>query len=194
MVRVNTGAIDLGVMAGSFHDDTRAGGFASMSVAGTGLRGEVSRTTPGDPIDRLRRPSFWRAGIGVDRQLTSKLTLSAELAYDGFGERRPEDYLPVLTSARYQRGELPGPAQFATGGTLVWRFHPLGTLSTLALLNLDDGSAALMPIVAWSLNSRIDILGGVQVLTGRPPAATGLPRSEYGGLGSAAVTGLKIYF
>jgi hypothetical protein len=100
----------------------------------------------------------------------------------------------VLASARFQRGELPGPAQFATGGTVAWHFHPLGTLSTLALVNLNDGSAAIMPIVYWSVNSRMDILGGVQVLTGQPPTALGIPRSEYGGLGSAAVTGLKLYF
>jgi hypothetical protein len=193
MVRVSAGAVDVGIMGGSFYDDFRAGAFASVSVAGTGLRGEVSRTTPGDPIDRLRRPSFWRAGIGVDRQLTSTLTLSAEVAYDGFGERRAEDYPPVLTSARFQRGELPGPGQLATGGTLSWKFHPLGTLSTLAVVNLNDGSAAIMPIVYWSVNSRIDILGGVQVLTGRPPTAAGIPRSEYGGFGSAVVTGLKVY-
>jgi hypothetical protein len=194
MVRVHTDAIDLGVMGGSFHDDTRFGGFASLSVAGTGLRGEVSRTTPGDPFDRLRRPSFWRAGIGVDRQLTAKLTLSAELAYNGFGERRAEDYLPVLTSARYQRGDLPSPAQFATGGTLAWQFHPLGTLSTLALVNLNDGSRAIVPLITWSVSDQIEILGGVQVLTGRPPVTPGVPLSEFGGLGSAAVIGLKIYF
>jgi hypothetical protein len=193
MVRVSAGAIDAGFMGGSFYDDIRAGAFASVSVAGTTLRAEVSRTTPGDPIDRVRRPSFWRAGIGVDRQLTSTLTLSAEVAYDGFGERRAEDYPRVLTSARFQRGELPGPGQFATGGTLAWKFHPLGTLSTLAVVNLNDGSAAIMPIVYWSVNSRIDFLGGVQVLTGKSPTATGIPRSEYGGFGSALVTGLKVY-
>jgi hypothetical protein len=198
LVRVNAGAIDFGVLGGRFYGDTRAGAYASVSVAGTGLRGEVSRTTPGDPIDRLRRPSFWRAGLGVDRQLSSKLTLSAELAYDEFGERRPEDYLLVLASARYQRGELPGPAQFATGGTLAWHFHPLGTLTTLALVNLNDGSTAVMPLVSWSVTSHVDILGGVQVLTGPPPTVTATgtvtPRSEYGGFGSAAVTGVKVYF
>jgi hypothetical protein len=193
MVRVSAGAIDVGFMGGSFYDDKRAGAFASVSVAGTGLRGEVSRTTPGDAIDRLRRPSFWRAGIGIDRQLTSTLMLSAEVAYDGFGERRAADYPPVLSSARFQRGELPGPGRLATGGTLSWKFHPLGTLSTLALVNLDDGSAAIMPIVYWSVTSQIDILGGVQMLTGHAPTAAGLPRSEYGGLGSAVVTGLKVY-
>ena len=193
MVRVSAGAIDAGFMGGSFYDDFRAGAYASVSVAGTGLRGEVSRTTPGDPVDRLRRPSFWRAGIGVDRQLTSTLMLSAEVAYNGFGERRAQDYPAVLTSARFQRGELAGPGQLATGGTLSWKFHPLGTLSTLAVVNLDDGSAAIMPIVYWSVNSRIDILGGVQVLTGHSPTPTGIPRSEYGGLGSAVVTGLKVY-
>jgi hypothetical protein len=193
MVRISAGAIDVGFMGGSFYDDKRAGAFASVSVAGTGLRGEVSRTTPGNPIDRLRRPSFWRAGIGVDRQLTSTLTLAAEVAYDGFGERRAEDYPSVLSSARFQRGELPGPGQFATGGTLSWKFHPLGTLSTLAVVNLNDGSSAIMPIVYWSVNSRIDILGGMQVLTGPPPTTTGIPRSEYGGFGSAVITGLKVY-
>ena len=69
-------------------------------------------------------------------------------------------------------------------------------------MNLDDGSAAIMPIVSWSVTSHIDVLGGVQVLTGPPPivtvtgtgTATATPRSEYGGLGSAAVTGVKLYF
>ena len=34
MVRINTGAIDFGIMGGSFHDDTRAGGFAEHQRGG----------------------------------------------------------------------------------------------------------------------------------------------------------------
>lgn len=194
MVHINAGAVDMGALGGVFHHDVMAGSFGSVSVAGTVLRGELSRTVPEDGADRLRRPSFWRAGAGLDRQLTATLNLSAEVAYNGFGEAHPDAYPAVLASARLARGEVSGPGQWAAGGTLGWHFHPLGTLSTLALLNLNDGSVAVMPAVTWSVNSRFDVLGGTQVFVGRAPSALRVPRSEYGGLGSTAFTGIKLYF
>lgn len=194
LVRLSTGAVDVGFMGGSFRHDAVAGGFMSVGVKGTVLRGEVSRTAPDDPIDRGRRPSFWRGGVGLDRQLSSVVGLTAEVVYDGFGERRAADYPLVLVSPRVRRGEVTSPGLMTAGGTVTWRFHPLGTLSTLALMNLTDASVAINPIVSWSASSRLDLMAGGQVFVGRAPLLPGMPRSEYGGLGSAVVTGLKAYF
>lgn len=193
MLHINAGAVDVGALGGVFRHDVMAGSFISVSVAGTVMRGELSRTVPDDAADRLRRPSFWRAGAGLDRQLTATLNLSAEVAYNGFGETHPDAYPAVLASARLVRGEASGLGQWAAGGTLGWHFHPLGTLSTLALANLNDGSMAVMPAVTWSVNSRFDLLGGTQVFVGPAPSALRVPRSEYGGLGSTAFTGIKLY-
>lgn len=194
MVRVNAGVADVGVIGGRFHDDTAVGSFVSMGLRGAVVRGEVSRTASGDPVDRLRRPSFWRAGVGVDRQLSSTLTLSAEVAYDGFGERHASEYPVVLATTRRLRGEIASPGQLAAGGTLAWHFHALGTLSTTTLLNLNDASAAVTPLATWSVNNRVDVLAGAQLFAGHSPALPGVPRSEYGGLGSSLVAGLKAYF
>jgi hypothetical protein len=51
-----------------------------------------------------------------------------------------------------------------------------------------------MPLATWSVNSRLDLLGGAQIFAGHAPSAPGVPRSEYGGLGSALVSALKLYF
>lgn len=193
LLHVNAGAADVGVLGGRFDRDAMVGAFTSLSIRGTVLRAEVSRTSPDDAVDKARRPSFWRAGLGVDRQLTGELSVAAEVAYNGFGERHPDAYPAVLASARLRRGDVPGPGQLSAGTTVTWHFHPLGTLSTLALVNLTDPSALAMPIVTWSLNSRFDLLGGAQAFMGRAPTPLGVPRSEYGGLGSTLFTGVKVY-
>ncbi len=86
-------SVDFGYMVGGFHRDFVLGGFFSADVCGTGLRGEVSWTSPGcDP--RSGHPvfgcgDFWRSTVGVDRLLTPTLTLIAEASWNGFRGRRP---------------------------------------------------------------------------------------------------------
>ncbi len=193
LLRVNAGPADLGLMGGSFHGDTVAGGFVTASVAGSLLRAEVAWTRTGDALDRLRRPSFWRGGIGLERQLSSSVNLVAEVAANGYGESDALGYPAVLASDRMQRGEVGGLGRWHAGTAVTWQFHPLGTLSDTVLVNCDDASIVWIPWLAWSVSGDLEIFVGAQVAIGHGPGSGGVPRSEYGSFASRALAGFKLY-
>ncbi len=107
LTRFNLGPLDWGLMGGKFHRDTVAGSFLTADAWGTGLRGEVTWTQSGDPEDRVRdRRTFWRAAVGVDRQLTPTFTLTAEFSFSAYGATEASDYLDWSISDRVLRGEI----------------------------------------------------------------------------------------
>jgi hypothetical protein len=194
LLRLNLGPADLGFMGGDFHRDKVAGTFISANVRGTGLRAEVSWTQSGDPLDQYRRRGvFWRGSLGVDRQLSPSLNLTAELACNEYGTDDPRDYALILSADRLARGEVNGLGRVHTGVSLGWKFHPLGTLSNAALFNWDDSSMLWIPSVTWSLANSADLLVGAELGFGRAPAPTGLIRSEYGSYPNTIFIGFKGY-
>jgi hypothetical protein len=195
LVRVNLGPADLGLMLGRFHGDTVAGGFVTASVLGTGLRGEVAYTDSGDAADvELGRGEFWRAGVGLDRQLTATVAMTAELAWNGFGATRPDEYERVARADRVRRGEVTALGRYSFGGSLSWQAHPLLVLAGTTLVNLGDGSALLLPHAEWSLSDSMSlVLGGVAGV-GAGLREDGRPGSEYGGAPSTIYGAIKIYF
>ncbi len=193
LLRVNAGPADLGLMGGSFHGDTVAGGFVTASVAGNLLRAEISWTRTGDDRDRLRRPSFWRGGLGLERQLSSSVNLAVEVAGNGYGDSDVLGYPAILASDRMRRGEVGGLGRWHAGTTVTWQFHPLGTLTDTVLVNIDDASAAWIPRLAWSVTDESEVFLGALVAVGHGPGPGGVPRSEYGGTASRILAGFKLY-
>jgi hypothetical protein len=193
LLRSSVGHADFGLMGGSFHGDTVAGGFVSASVAGTVVRGEASWTSVEDKMDRLLHRSFYRGGLGLERQITSKVTLTAEAAGDGFGASSASGYAAILSSGRMRRGELTGLGRWHAGAMAVWQFHPLGKLTNLVLVNCTDSSAVWIPWATWSTSNSTEILAGAQFAIGDKPAAGGVPRSEYGSYSSRVLIGFKLY-
>jgi hypothetical protein len=193
LVRFGAGSADIGLMGGSFHGDTVAGAFAAMNIAGTVLRGEASWTRSGIEADRARHPSFWRGGVGLERQLSSTVNAALEVAANDYGEAGVRGYPAVVASDRFRRGELGGLGRWHAGATVSWQFHPLGMLTNAALVNIDDGSTAWLPRLAWSLTDDAEIFVGALIAIGRGPDPYSFPRSEYGSTASRLLAGFKTY-
>ncbi len=193
--RLHLGPADVGLMAGRFHRDTVAGGFVTADVGGTGLRGEIAFTDSGDPADAaIDRERFWRATVGLDRQLTPVLSLSAEFSWNGFGSTNPRDY-PLLASAdRVRRGEMSSLGRYYLGSSLTWQVHPLVSVTGTALVNLGDGSVLLLPHADWSVSDNLAFVLGGAFGIGRGPSADGVPGSEYGSSPQVLYAAIKAYF
>jgi hypothetical protein len=182
-------------MLGHFHGDTGAGGFVTANVLGTGLRGEVAFTDSGDAADaRLGRREFWRAGVGVDRQLTATVSVTGELAWNGFGTTRPDDYPGIARADRVRRGEVSALGRYYVGGSVSWQAHPLLLLTGTTLINLGDASALLLPHTDWSLSDNVSLVFGGIFGVGAGLRQDGRPGSEYGGAPQMIYGAIKIYF
>jgi hypothetical protein len=195
LARIHLGRADLGLMGGTFHRDAVLGSFITADIRGTGIRGEVTWTDSGDPLDEIReRNRFWRASVGVDRLLTPTLTMSSEFAWNGYGAADPAGYPALLASDRFQRGEITSVARAYVGGSVSWQLHPLVSLNQAVLLNLADGSALLLPTLRWLAGNNVELLLGGQVGLGEELSPQGLPRSEYGSVPATVFAAFKGYF
>jgi hypothetical protein len=193
--RFHVGKSDLGLMGGRFHTDTVLGAFVTADISGTGVRGEAAFTHSGDEADtELGRERFWRATLGLDRQLTPSLMLSAELSHNGFGAQNPEDYVRVAQSDRVSRGEITSLGRLYTGLSLAWQAHPLVSVRGAVLLNLGDGSALLQPFAEWSASESVVVLVGGAAGLGPDRSADGDLRSEYGAVPLTFYGAVRLYF
>lgn len=195
LTRIHLGRVDVGFMGGSFHRDWVAGGFFSADVRGTGIRGEITFTDSGDPLDALRdRESFWRGSLGVDRLLNPYVTLTLEAAWNGYGVSDPADYLTLVGSDRITRGEIAALGRVHVGSSLAWQLHPLWTLNNTLLINTGDSSGLWVPNARWSTGNNTELLFGAQFGFGRGLGPEGIPGSEYGSAPHTLLASFKGYF
>ena len=195
LLRWNVGSVDLGFLGGRFHRDTVIGSFVTADVRGTGIRGELTWTRSGDPEDRERdREKFWRASVGLDRQLTTSVSLVSELAWNGYGTCDASQYLSWLGSDRVLRGEVNGLGKVYAGGSVSWMMHPLLTLSNTLLSNFNDPSALWIPSLVWSTGNNSEALIGGQFSLGQAPVQDETLRSEYGSVPSLVFGAFKLFF
>ena len=190
-------SLDFGYVVGGFHRDFVLGGFVSADVCGTGLRGEVSWTSPGCDA-RSARPvfgcgDFWRFTAGVDRLLTPTLTLIAEASWNGFGAGDAAEYARLAEADRVRRGEVVSLGRRYAAVSLAWQAHPLLTVSGAALFNRDDSSALFQPGVAWSVSERVSFGAGLIATTGKG-VRNGVLGSEYGAVPVVAWSSITAYF
>ena len=190
-------SVDFGYMVGGFHRDFVLGGFFAADVRGTGLRGEVSWTSPGCDAESIHPAfgcgDFWRFTVGVDRLLTPRLTLIAEASWNGFGAGAAADYARLAEADRVRRGEVVSLGRRYAGVSLGWQAHPLLTMSAAVLYNGDDSSALFQPGIAWSVSDHVSIGAGLIASTGRG-VRDGVLGSEYGAVPVVAWSSLTAYF
>jgi hypothetical protein len=195
LTRVHLGRVDVGFMGGTFHRDRVAGGFFTADVRGTGLRGEITWTDSGDPLDEFRdREGFWRGSLGVDRLLNPFLTLTLEGAWNGYGVSDPEDYLKMLGSDRILRGEITALGRIHVGSSLGWQLHPLWMFNNTVLINVRDPSGLWIPTARWSTGNNTELLFGAQFGFGDDLRPGGVPGSEYGAAPHTLLVSFKGYF
>ena len=116
-----------------------------------------------------------------------------------------DDYLGVLLSDPYRRGELQVIGRNETALQASWQATPLLTTDLLTMWNMNDGSFLLSPAASYSLSNEAYIRGGFFFgigagkgstwlpIGGEGPALT-LPGSEYGIVPSSLYISLTAFF
>lgn len=198
LLRWNLGNVDVGFMGGSFHSDSIGGVFLSADVMGTGLHGELSYTSSGDRSDRLLdREEFWRGSFGIIRQLTPTISITSELAFNGYGADNAEDYSLWYLSDRMGRGDVNGYGRYYWGTSITQQIHPLLIGTFTSLVNFSDNSVLLTPSATWSLSDNSEILAGGLFGMGEGMEEINelpIPGSEYGSVPATIFIALKVYF
>ena len=145
--------IGLGLLAAQVHSDRVIGFDLSGGLYGVSLNGEFTVTQPrnGEP--------FTRAVVGANTTYAG-LSIMGELYVQTVGADNIDDYLRVASSERFARAELWAMAQHYAALSLSLPLIPIVTLSSFAMLNLDDGSALLSPSLQWSVADEVDLLAG----------------------------------
>lgn len=160
--------------AGVLHDGGAAAAAATLTAGGTAFRGEASVRWPEAVV---------RFSIGADRSFAlagRDLYLILEYQRDGFGAADPDDYLAVLTSAPYSRGELQVIGRNEAALQASWQASPLLVTDLLATWNMNDGSLLLTPAATYSLSNEAYVRGGLFFGIGSSASEYGIvPTSLY---------------
>ena len=177
--------------AGSLYGDAAAAVATAGAFGAWAVRGEASFRTIDDEL-------FVRGTIGTDRlfQVGGRdLMVMFEYQRDGLGAADPDEYLSILRSAPFIRGELQVLGRDETVASVSYQPHPLWGITGLWLANLNDGSTLLSPSVAYSAGDEAAIAGGVYFAVGasRPTLETPLA-SEYGLTGTTGYLSFSWYF
>ena len=105
-----------------------------------------------------------RGAVGAFRQFQvagRDLSVAAEYQRDGRGASAPDGLLAVLQSREFQRGEYQVFGRDEMAATVAWQIHPLWSVTSTAIWNLNDRSALVFPGFSWSLSDEASLAGGV---------------------------------
>ncbi|HYV50004.1 MAG TPA: hypothetical protein VFA20_34350 [Myxococcaceae bacterium] len=208
--QVNVLGYDVSLSGAKYVDDLLAGADFSGDVGPVGVHGEAAYTWGIRSGERALR-----AVVGAEVRPTEKLALTAEYYFNGFGARDASGYLAALSSPRAQRGEISGAGRHYLGVAASYAFTELLTLQLLSLVNLQDPSAELVPVLEYWFEQSVILRAGAFVPIGGAPDPTALRgmtaadlgtpafqdaastlglRSEYGLLSYGAMVQVGVYF
>lgn len=184
---------DLYVAAGKLWNEAMAMAGVSAPVGAWKLRGEavLPRDLDDDETDRVR------ATLGVD-WLGGGLVVSGEYHYNGIGADDSSGYAEVLGDPRFARGESYYLGRHYAGGLVAWSpGNDRLNLTLSALMNLQDPSTALTPVVTYDFGQNTRVSVGGMLTAGTSPtleAEVPLLNSEYGTYGDLFFTRMSVYF
>lgn len=195
-----SGPWEVSAWAGVLHDEGAASAAATLTSGGFAFRGEAEVRWPDHVI---------RFSIGADRSFLlagRDLYVILEYQRDGYGATSADDYLQVLLSDPYRRGEMQVIGRNETALQASWQASPLVTTDLLTMWNMNDGSFLLSPAASYSLSNEAYVRGGfffgigagkgttwLPDSSGDQPALT-LPGSEYGIVPSSLYISLTAFF
>ena len=184
---------ELSTWAGSLYGDLSFALGGAGAIGGTAVRfeGVVRENEAGDG-------AILRTTLGFDRRFAPAgrdLFVIFEYQRDELGATSPDEYIGVLTSSPFARGELQVLGRDEIALQASYQLHPLWSLTALGLWNLNDGSVLLSPSVAYSASDEIALSGGLFFGFGddQPTLERPLP-SEYGLTGTTAYASFSIFF
>ncbi len=179
--RSNQKGFDFSLMAGRFQNDSVVGFDFSGQINNIGVKGEITRTDPGN--DQGNKNSYIRAVIGADYTFANTLSLNIEAYYNGQGTSG-------ITAYNFNRlftGKIQSLARYYLGGYLGYDITPLLRWDNYFIYNLDDDSYFIAPGLSYSLSDNIEFSGGIQAFNG----ASG---TEYGTLENLYYLQLQWFF
>ena len=176
---------------GSLYGDAAGAVAAAGALGAWAVRGETV-------VRQLDGAAKLRGTIGVDRlfQIKRRDTLVlVEYQHDQMGAAGPDEYLGILLSDPFARGEYQVIGRDETVLQATVQLHPLWSIAGLWLWNLNDRSALLSPTVAYSLSNEASVAAGVLVGVGDDESTADRPLpSEYGLSGVTAYLSASWYF
>jgi len=182
---------ELSGWGGTLYGDPVGSAAAAGAVGALAVRGEaVVRNVAG-------RVAF-RGAIGIDRLLRVNgrdLFVLGEYQHDGLGAASVEEYLGVLLSEPFTRGELQVLGRDETVVQVSYQLHPLWGVAGLWLWNLNDRSILLSPSMSYSASEEANVTAGLFFGLGDDKITPDrqLP-SEYGLAGATAYLSMSWFF
>lgn len=182
---------ELSAWGGSLYGDVSGAVGAVGAIGSWALRGEAVIREYGETL-------VGRGTIGVDRFFVvdgHDVSIQWEYQRDGLGAAVSEDYLRLLYSRAFQRGELQvfGRDETALSGSFM--INPLWTVAGLSLWNLNDGSMLVAPTVAYSAGDETAISAGLYFGFGDDEVSSTRPLpSEYGLSGITGFLSVSWFF
>ncbi len=185
---------DIYAAAGKFWEQALLIGGVTLLFESWKLRAEAVASRHLDD-DRWLDP---RATVGAD-WISTRLTLSMEYHFNGLGVTRPDGYGGRLGSETFARGESYFLGRHYLGALASWAVdgQERTRIGGTALVNLKDGSGALLPSVRWDLGQSTSLtLGGLLAVGDAPNFVSAQPqiRSEYGSYGDLGYAQISVYF
>jgi hypothetical protein len=183
---------DLHLAGGKFWNEILAMAGISAPLGSWKIRGEGVLPYDLDD-DELTLP---RITLGVDL-LGGETMLSGEYHFNGIGVEDPDDYVAAVGDPRNVRGESYYLGRHYLG--IVGSWAPGNDRLSLILsgmLNLQDGSAMVSPILTYDFGQETRFSLGGSLSSGQVPILGDVPviRSEYGLYGDLLYTQVAIYF
>ncbi len=163
--------------AGALYGDPAAAGAFAGALGAWAVRGETT-------LRSLEDRTAFRGVLGVDRVLKlagRDFSIAAEYQRDGLGAADPAEYLDVLRSDSFRRGEHQVLGRDEAVLQASYALHPLWSMSGLWLVNLNDGSGVLGPALGWSVGEEFNLAAGAFLGFGADDQTLARPiPSEYG--------------
>ena len=112
-----------------------------------------------------------------------------------FAASNPDDYLDLVQSDPFLRGELQVLGRDETVLQGAYQLYPLWNLSALWVYNVHDQSSLVSPSFSYSVSNEASLSGGVFFGFGDDESTQARPLpSEYGLTGTTAFVSLSWYF
>lgn len=183
---------DLHMAAGKFWNEALGMVGIAAPVGAWKLRAEG--VFPYDlDTDEMTRP---RVTVGAD-WLHGEWMVTGEYHYNGVGATRPSGYGAVLQDPRYARGESYYLGRQYAGAVVLYTPGNDRLSFTLnAMVNLQDPSTAITPVVTYDLGQSVRLSAGGLLARGSAPTFgdAAVFHSEYGAYGSLFFTRMSWYF
>lgn len=199
--RINRGQLDLLFLSGSLRSRPMLGLGLAGNLGGLGIKAELSgyrgknvAETGGD-----LHQDFVIGALELWYRLEAGPILLVEYLHSGAGSSVAWNYLAAATSASFNEGLSPLLGRNYLLFSPSWDIHPLLTITTFGMWNLDDNSWQLRPQLQFSLSDNISLDLSHSINHGQGPVTGArpwikIPRSEFGLYADTTSLFLRWYF